>query len=328
MTGNVSLLNCFKSEDGPEVVFGYNNTGKIRGYGTISNGSVIIAGVAFVEGLKHNLLSVSQFCDKGHNVTFHNNQCLVRESNTNLVKLIGSRKGNTYITNLEHKGSNEMMCFQANSFDSKTRLWHRRFCHLNFKNISKLISKDSVIGLPKLSFENNKFCNACQLGKLTKVSFKSKISNYESRPLYLLHMDLFGPMSVTSLGGRKYTLVVIDDYSRFTWVFFLKAKNDTPSVLISFMKQIQNEFDKVIAGIRSDHGTEFDCLPIEEFCEKHGIFHNFSAPRTPQQNGIAERRNRTLIEAERKMLNEMKLPQYFLGRSSKYCMLYPKQIFI
>ena len=124
-------------------------------------------------------------------------------------------------------------------------------------------------------------------------------------------MDLFGPNKVASLGGKHYAYVIVDDYSRFTWVFFLENKNNTLEAFRKFSKRIQNELGYKLVKIRSDQGGEFVNHDFEDFCDEYGITHNFSAPRTPQQNGVAERKNRTLQEMGRTMINEFELPQYF-----------------
>ena len=124
-------------------------------------------------------------------------------------------------------------------------------------------------------------------------------------------MDLFGPIPTASLGGKRYSLVVVDDYTRFTWLFFLSSKDETSSQLLKLFKLIMNEKEEKIKAIRSDHGREFDFSKVEQYCEENGINHNFSAPRTPQQNGVAERKNRNLIEAGRTLLAAAHLPEYF-----------------
>ncbi|GJR87123.1 putative ribonuclease H-like domain-containing protein [Tanacetum coccineum] len=145
----------------------------------------------------------------------------------------------------------------------------------------------------------------------TTASCKSKIQNSITQPLFMLHMDLFGPTFVSSLMNKKYCLVVTDDYSRFTWVFFLASKDETSGILKSFITEIENLVDKKVKIIRCDNGTEFKNRVMSEFCEKKGIKREFSVARTPQQNGVAERRNRTLIEAARTMLADSKLPTTF-----------------
>ncbi|GJR81486.1 putative ribonuclease H-like domain-containing protein [Tanacetum coccineum] len=144
-----------------------------------------------------------------------------------------------------------------------------------------------------------------------KASYKSKIQISITQPLFMLHMDLFGPTFVSSLMNKKYCLVVTDDYRRFTWVFFLATKDETSGILKRFITKIENLVDKKVKIIRCDNGTEFKNRVMSEFCEEKGIKKEFSAARTPQQNGVAERRNRTLIEAARTMLADSKLPTTF-----------------
>ncbi|GKC26796.1 putative ribonuclease H-like domain-containing protein [Tanacetum coccineum] len=149
------------------------------------------------------------------------------------------------------------------------------------------------------------------VGKQHRASCKSKVLNPITKPLFMLHMDLFGPTFVSSLMHKKYCLVVTDDYSRFTWVFFLTTKDETSEILKNFIKEIENLVDKKVKIIRSDNGTEFKNKVMDDFCREKGIKREYSVARTPQQNGVAERRNRTLIEAARTMLADSKLPTTF-----------------
>ncbi|GJV73548.1 putative ribonuclease H-like domain-containing protein [Tanacetum coccineum] len=183
--------------------------------------------------------------------------------------------------------------------------------HVNFKTINKLVKENLVRGLPSKHFENDQTCVACLKGKQHKASCKSKIQNSITQPLFMLHMDLFGPTFVSSLMNKKYCLVVTDDYSRFTWVFFLASKDETSGILKSFITEIENLVDKKVKIIRCDNETEFKNRVMSEFCKQKGIKREFSVARTPQQNGVAERRNRTLIEAARTMLADSKLPTIF-----------------
>jgi transposase InsO family protein len=131
------------------------------------------------------------------------------------------------------------------------------------------------------------------------------------RPLKLLHMNLFGPITYISIGGNKYGLVIVDDFSHFTWVLFLQDKSEAQGIIKKFIRRAQNEYELKIKNIRSDNGLEFRNTNVEEFLDEEGIKHEFSAPYTPQQNGIVERKNRMLIEATRTMLDEYKTPDIF-----------------
>ncbi|WRX22573.1 Integrase [Theobroma cacao] len=200
-----------------------------------------------------------------------------------------------YVIFLEDLELNYVTCILANE-ENDSQLWHMRLGHVSMHTISKLIRKNLVIELPELKFENDHICDACQLGKQVRTSFKTKKIVSTSIPLKLLHIDLFRPISTTSLGGKSYGFVIVDAYSRYTWVYFLAHKNDALPAIVNHCRKVENEKRLVIVSIRSGHGGEFEGDEFEKFCEEKELDHNFSAPRTPQQNGVVERKNRTLKE--------------------------------
>ena len=309
MTGERAMFSSISPKDGGYVTFGDNAKGKIVGEGKVGKSpNTTIENVLLVDGLKHNLLSISQFCDKDYKVVFESNKCVVFDKNE-CALFVGTRHNNIYVVDLyDSKAFNEKCLVSVND---DTWLWHRRLGHVSMHTISKLSKKNLVKGLPKLTYKKDLLCDACVKGKHQKSSFQSKNLISTTRPLELLHMDLFGPSNTLSLGGKAYCFVIVDDYSRFTWVFFLSHKNEAFHMFASYSKKVQNEKGYTITSIRSDRGGEFSCEPFESYCEEHGILHNFSAPRTPQQNGVVERKNRTLQEMARTMLNENGLPKYF-----------------
>ena len=311
MTGDSSLLTKFVEKAGPSITFGDDSKGYTMGYGLIAKENVIIDEVALVSGLKHNLLSISQLCDKGYKVNFTPAACVVTKGDDNNVVLIGQRKGNVYVADFNSVKSESITCLLSKASSDDSWLWHKRLSHLNFKTLNELVKKDLVRGLPKLEFSKDGLCGACQLGKQKRSSFKSKILSSIVKPLQLLHMDLFGPVNIMSISKKKYCLVIVDDFSKFTWTFFLHSKDEAGKIIINHIKALNNNPDVKVGRIRSDNGTEFKNSVMKEFCEEEGIIHEFSAPRTPQQNGVVERKNRTLIEAARTMINEAQLPTYF-----------------
>ena len=309
MTGDASNFTHISPKKSGHVTYGDNNKGRILGVGKIgTNSSNSIENVLLVEGLKHSLLSVSQLCDKGYLVSFDSQKCLIEHKHDINIKHVGHRVNNVYMIDLSIKQENNH-CFLSK--DDDPWLWHKRIAHINMDHLNKLISKDLVVGLPKLKFEKDKLCDACQKGKQTRVSFKSKNVVSTTRPLQLLHMDLFGPSRTMSFGGNYYALVIVDDFSRYTWTLFITHKSDSFQAFRKLAKVIQNKKNLKIASIRSDHGGEFENKDFELFCDEHGIEHNFSAPRTPQQNGVVERKNRSLEEIARTLLNDTSLPKYF-----------------
>ncbi|XP_075521538.1 uncharacterized protein LOC142554748 [Primulina tabacum] len=302
MTGNKDLLSEIVNYKGPTITFGDNSKGKAVGKCKIIHGKVIIKHVLLIENLCYNLISIRQLCDKGYTVVFQKLICTVKTTAGNIM-LTGHREQNTYKVKWNDNYLNAPTCFIALN-GNKNWFWHKRLNHLNFKSIATISRLKLVSGLPNIDFAKDRICNTCQLGKQIRSTFKSRGRNSSARCLELLHMDLFGPIPVTSLGGKKYTLIVIDDFSRFTWVTFLNSKDQAADHLIKLLKRLQNEKSEAINRIKSDRGTEFLNQYLSSYLENHGIKHELSAARSPQQNGVAERRNRTLKEAARTMLAE------------------------
>nr|GEZ01996.1 hypothetical protein [Tanacetum cinerariifolium] len=205
----------------------------------------------------------------------------------------------------------DLTCLVAKASTDECNLWHRRLGHLNFKTMNKLVRQNLVRGLPTKCFENDHNCIACLKGKQHKAFCKSKLVTSVSKPLHTLHMDLFGPTSVSSISHKWYCLVVTDDFSRFTWTFFLRTKDETSSILRKFITEIENLKDLKVKIIRCDNGGEFRNKELNDFYSQKGIKREFSNARTPQQNGVAEKRIRSLIEAARTMLADVKLPVTF-----------------
>ncbi|GJS23354.1 retrovirus-related pol polyprotein from transposon TNT 1-94 [Tanacetum coccineum] len=306
MTGNQKLFSTYKAYNGGNVIFCSNLRDNIIGKGTISNDSLKIDDVEHVDNLGFNLLSIGQICDNKCRVTFSEHDSEITKDGKVIGR--GIRKKGLYVMKLENKPKDKI-CLAT--IDENSTLWHRRLGHANMRLIQSLASKELVRNLPKLRFDQH-FCDACKIGKQAHVSHKAKNIVSTTRCLELLHMDLFGPSAVRSYGGNRYTLVIVDDYSRYTWTRFLKNKTEAFDQFEIFSKKIQNQLGCTIVSIRTDHGREFDNeVQFREFCNANGITHNFSALRTPQSNGVVERKNRTLQEMSRTMLNEQSLPQKF-----------------
>ncbi|GJY36630.1 retrovirus-related pol polyprotein from transposon TNT 1-94 [Tanacetum coccineum] len=295
MRNRSRLINFMKKFIGI-VRFRNDHFGAIMGYGDYMIGDSVISRVYYVEGLGHNLFSIGQFCDSDLEVAFRKHSCDVRtEDGVDLLK--GSRGSNLYTISVEDMTKSSPVCLLSKASKSKSWLWHLRLNHLNFGAINDLARKDLVRGLPRLKFEKDHLCLACQLGKSKKYTHKPKSEYTIMKVLHTLHMDLCRPMRVHSINGKKYILVIVDDYSRFTWVKFLRSKDETPEFVIKFLKQIQVGLNKTVRYIRTNNGTEFVNQVLTEYYENVGTFHQKSVLRTPQQNGVVERRNLCLVEA-------------------------------
>ncbi|KAL8109911.1 hypothetical protein AgCh_025854 [Apium graveolens] len=204
-------------------------------------------------------------------------------------------------------------CFYTKASEEQSKLWHKKLSHLNFKAINNLVKKELVRDMPKLEFAQVEVCKACKKGKMKRSSQKSITVNSISAPLQLIHLDLFGPVNVLSISRNIYALVIVDDFSRYTWVEFMYSKDETPHIIIEHIKKIEKHAEdyNCVKRLRSDNGTEFRNATLSEFCKGNGIVQEFPAARTPQQNGVVERKNRILVEAARTMLQDAKLPTSF-----------------
>nr|GEY78218.1 hypothetical protein [Tanacetum cinerariifolium] len=271
MTGDRSQLINFVQKFLGTAKFGNDHVAKIMGYGDYKIGNVTISRVYFVEGLGHNLFSVGQFCDSDLEVAFRQHTCFIR--NLDGVDLLtGSRGNNLYTLSLQDMMASLPICLLSKASKTKSWLWHRRLSHLNFGAINHLARQGHVRGLPKIKFEKYHLYSTCAMGKSKKKSHKPKSEDTNQEKLYLLHMDLCGPMLVESVNGKKYIL---------------------------FLKMIQVRLKFSIHRIRTDNGTEFVNQTLREHYEEVDISHETSVARSPQQNGVVKRRNRTLIEAAR-----------------------------
>ncbi|GKE92653.1 retrovirus-related pol polyprotein from transposon TNT 1-94 [Tanacetum coccineum] len=206
--------------------------------------------------------------------------------------------------------STSPICLMARATSTKSWLWHQHLSHLNFDTINDLAKNDFVIGLPKLKYHKEHLYPSCEQGKSKRESHPPKpVPNLKQR-LHLLHMDLCGPMRVESINGKRYVLVIVDDYSRYTWVHFLRSKDEAPEVIKTFLKKIQVLLQAPVIIVRTKNGTEFKNQVLKEYFDSVGISHQASFICTPQQNEVVERRNHTLVEAARTMLIFSRAPLF------------------
>ncbi|GJT03757.1 retrovirus-related pol polyprotein from transposon TNT 1-94 [Tanacetum coccineum] len=181
-------------------------------------------------------------------------------------------------------------------------LWHQRLSYLNFDTINDLAKNDLVSGLPKFKYAKEHLCPSYEQGKSKRASHPPKPVPNSKKRLHMLHMDLCGPMQVASINGKRYILVIVDDYSLYTWVHFLRTKDETPEVIKNFLKNIYVRLQALVIIVRTDNETEFKNLALKEYFDSVDITHETSAAKTPQRNGVVERINHMLVEAARTML--------------------------
>lgn len=259
--------------------------------------------VMYVPDFRNNLLSVSRMTACGYKVTFYNNRALVKRSDGS-VALVAKREGQLYT--IEENNQDEAATV-ADSNNDKLRRWHERYGHLNLNDLKRLKTQDMVIGIQINTSDKNFECEICHRGKMHQLPYK-RSQTRESETLGLVHSDICGPISTPSIGGAKYFATFIDDKTRYTEVIMLKNRSDILDAFKNYMLRAEKETGCFIRKIRTDNAKEYISKDFSRFLESHGIRRQLSVEYTPQQNGVAERANRTLVEMARCMLLQANLP--------------------
>nr|GFA87944.1 retrovirus-related Pol polyprotein from transposon TNT 1-94 [Tanacetum cinerariifolium] len=290
MTGNLKLLINIVWKFMGTVRFGNDHVAAILGFGDLQWGNILITRVYFVEGLGHNLFSVGQFCDSDleplhrqsvswlmHLLLSHGYGINDYPNLEGVDLLKGDRSTNLYTINLHEMASASPICLMARASSTKSWLRHQRLSHLNFDTINDLARNDLVTGLPKFKYHKEHLYPSCEQGKSKRASHPPKPVPNSRQRLHLLHMDLCGPMIISSINGKRYTLVIVDDYSRYTWVHFLISKDEAPAVIITFLKRITVLLQSPVIIIRTDNGTEFKNQVLKVYFDSVNISHQMSS---------------------------------------------------
>ncbi|GJV88678.1 retrovirus-related pol polyprotein from transposon TNT 1-94 [Tanacetum coccineum] len=240
----------------------------------------LVSGLRMFKTYDRESLSAHELSEEDLEVAFRKSTCFIR--NLEGVDLLsGSRDTNLYPISLDDMLKTSPICLLSKASKTKSWLWHRRLSHLNFGTLNKLAKDDPARGIPKLNFQNDHLCSAYALGKSKKSSHQPKAEDTNQEKLYLLDMDLCVSMRVESINGKKYILVIVDDYSRFTWVKFLRSKDEAPNAIIKCIKNIQVRLNATVHNVRADNGTEFVNQTLHDFYENVSISHQTSVARTP-----------------------------------------------
>nr|GFB01376.1 retrovirus-related Pol polyprotein from transposon TNT 1-94 [Tanacetum cinerariifolium] len=252
----------------------------------------------------------NQFYDADLEVAFRKSTCYIRDLKGNDL-LTGSHGTYLYSITFQDTSTPNPICLMAKALSYQAWLWHNRLSHLNFDTINLLSKNDIMIGHSNFKLVKGHIYPSFELGNAKQKSFHTKTTSSSKRRLQILHMDLCGPIWVESFNGKKYVLVIVDDYSRYTWTHFLRSKDETPKVLIDFLTLVQRGINAQVRTVRTDKGIKFLNKTLHAYFAKEGIRHETSTARTPKQNDVVERRNCTLVEAARTMLSAAKVPLLF-----------------
>lgn len=291
-----------------EIRTANNSTMKACGVGTIDlkigETELVMKNVLHLPECAANLLSVSKICEKGNKVIFDIDGCRIYSGNDKLLMQCKPRNG------VYKFRADESRAFLASKRGGNLELWHKRLGHLNYDSMRRM--RDGAV--TGIDFESGAIglfnCEVCAEGKQHRLPFEESHSTTED-VLELVHSDVAGPMETVSIGGARYMLTFIDDYSRKNFLYFLKRKSDVYQTFLEFKAFVENQTGKKLKTLRTDKGTEYFNNNLINHCKSQGILHQSTQTFTPQQNGVAERCNRTLEERGRCLLFEANLPKKF-----------------
>ena len=318
MTGNKGLFSTLDTDLGGTVRFGDNSSVEIRGKGSVllacKNGEQrLLTDVLYIPYLKSNIFSIGQAEEGGCEILIKQGCLSMFESDGTLLMKVQRSPNRLYKIILK---VGTPICLQA-KLDDKAWLWHARLGHVNFDTIKRLGTSDLVKGVPAINHPTQ-VCEACLAGKHSRKSFPDQTTFRAARPLEQVYADLCGPITPATQSGNRYILLIVDDHSRFMWTFMLKTKDEAFEQFKKFKAFIENQYGTKIKVLRTDRGGEFTSNEFKNFCELAGITRQLTAPYTPQQNGIVERRNRTVLSTTRSILKAMDLPQSFWGEAVRH----------
>jgi hypothetical protein len=308
------LSNLNEKKTSYKVELGDKTTYPVEGFGQatikMKTGNYIhLSNVLYVPSLEKNLVSISCLEDKGNRIAFVDGKVLSwhKDSSIENARVIESREGNLY--RLLEQNEEALVHDEVNP----NELWHRRYAHINYQALHFL--KRMVEGIPELQSTHEGICKGCALGKNIKKPFPSS-NNRSKEILYLIHSDVCGPMPVKSLGGSSYYVIFIDDYSRKTWLYLLKTKDEVFSKFQEFKAEIENLTNKKIKTLRTDNGGEYTSKEFVAFCKSAGIRRELIVPHNPQQNGVVERKNRSIEETVKALLNDQGMSMFLWGEAA------------
>jgi transposase InsO family protein len=321
VSGDSSAFSSIYPSAGTHVRSAGGQNHNVTGVGNadilFSSGEIkSVSSILYTPGITKNLLSVGSLTDQHKTLVFRSNGCFVINNHTHKVEVFAPRengKGLYRLTGTQPNAGPEANLIHSNSHSA---LWHKRLGHFHTKGIQRMIHHKAVRGLPQLRFPKQ-ICNGCQFGKHARTKLPKETRHHASRPLELVHSDVCGPFRVNSLGGSRFFVPFIDDFSRKLWTYFITNKSQVLTKFQHFVHLMETSTGRTVQMLRIDNGGEYTSKVFSDFCSSKGISHELTPPYTPQRNGIAERRNRSLLDITRCLLIDKQLPGNLWGEAVK-----------
>ncbi|KAM0024917.1 putative RNA-directed DNA polymerase [Helianthus debilis subsp. tardiflorus] len=301
MTGHIQMFAEIDKKVVGSVKFGDGSKVEIKGKGSIvfncKNGDqFILSNVYYIPALCSNVVSLGQMTEEGYEIEMKQDYLRMHDDKGRLVMKVQRSTNRLYKIVLT---IGKQVCL-AMKLNEEAWVWHARLGHTNFKMMEEMNKKRLVEGLPYLTHPSQ-ICEGCLVAKQPRKSFPSQSTWRATRPLALIHADICGHIDPATIGGKRYYLLFVDDYTRYMWIYLLKTKDEAFTMFKIFKAQVERQSGLKIQVLRTDRGGEFTSNQFNEFCQLKGIKRHLTAPYTPQQNGVVERRNRTIMEMTRSL---------------------------
>lgn len=318
MTGNLEFFSDIDRRITGKVRFGDDSRIDITGKGSIvfvtkEGRKKTLTNVYYIPDLRSNIISLGQATESGCEVRMKEDCLLLYDRDNRLLMRAKRSPNRLYKVAMEVENTK---CLQIVRHNESSK-WHSRLGHLGLTNLKLMVDKKMVTGMPSFGVEKET-CAACLRGKQIRKSFPQESSYRASRVLELVHGDLCGPITPSTAGGNKYVFVIIDDYSRYMWTILMREKSEAFEKFKRFRTLVEQETRGRIRTFRTDRGGEFTSTEFKSYCDSAGIARHLTAPYSPQQNGIVERRNRTLLEMTRSILKHMEVPNFLWGEAVRH----------
>lgn len=321
VSGDSSAFSSIRPTSGTHVRSAGGQSHHVTGVGNVdiqlSSGEIkTVPSVLYTPGITKNLLSVGTLADQHKTLVFRSNGCFVLDNTTLKVEIFAPRetsKGLYRLLGTQKSVESEVNLLNPNS---PATLWHKRLGHFHTKGIQRMIHFEAVKGLPHLHFANQT-CSGCQLEKHARTKMPKQATHHASKILELVHSDVCGPFKVNSLGGCRYFVTFIDDFSKKIWIYFLTNKNQVLSKFQHFVHLMKTTTGQVVKTLRTDNGGEYTSKDFSNFCSSKGISRELTPLYTLERNGVAERRNRSLLDITRCLLIDKSLPRHLWEEAVK-----------
>ena len=321
VSGDPEVFSAINRTNGAQVRSAGGQTHSVSGVGDVDfrflSGEIkTIPSVLYTPGITKNLLSVGSLTDQQKTLVFRHNGCFVVDNATQRIEAFAEREHTRGLYKLQATSFNLRPEINTLQLHSQATLWHKRLGHFHARGMQRMLQSGAVRGMPSFKIPTS-HCTGCHLGKHAKTKMPKAATYHAKKILELVHSDVCGPFKICSIGGARYFLTFVDDFSRKTWIYFLSHKSQVLEKFKHLVRMLKTSTGRNISALRTDNGGEYISTAFRDFCSSQGIVRELTPPHTPQRNGIAERRNRSILDITRCLLLDKQLPGHLWAEAVK-----------